>query len=106
MKIAWDEQAVTRVNETADYIEKEFGVDRSIRFLENVQAEADSLLKHPKRGQREPILSSSKLEFRRLVIDKLNKLIYLINDDTIEIVDFWAARMDLQTLADNLLKRF
>lgn len=105
MRIVWDESAVIRINETANYIEQQFGVDTSIRFLEEVQSEADSLLAQPRRGQPELILSGSKFEFRRLVIGKLNKMIYFVNGETIEIVDFWAARMDLKTLAKNLLKR-
>ncbi len=105
MKIVWGEQAVERINETADYIQKEFGVVRCVQFLENVQKEADSLLLQPKKGQIEPILRKSKFEFRRLIVENLNKMIYLVNEDTIEIVDFWATRMDLKKLANNILKK-
>ena len=36
MRLVWDELAVKRINETADYIEDLYGTDRCIHFLEDI----------------------------------------------------------------------
>lgn len=40
-------------------------------------------------GSEEPLLADLSIEYRSFVINKLNKIVYYVERDTIHIVDFW-----------------
>ena len=48
MRLIWADEAIESVDNTADYIEENFGVERSIQFYDEVMSRADELEKHPK----------------------------------------------------------
>ena len=50
MRLIWADEAIESVDNTADYIEENFGVERSIQFYDEVMSRADELEKHPKLG--------------------------------------------------------
>jgi hypothetical protein len=39
-------------------------------------------------------LANATIEYRSIVVNRLNKIVYLINNDDIEIVDFWDTRRE------------
>ena len=47
MRIVWSDDAIESVDNTADYIEDNFGVNRSMEFYDEVQEQVDSLLQFP-----------------------------------------------------------
>ena len=49
---------------------------------------------NPNLGPAEPYLADAPVLYRSIVVNRLNKIIYWINDDVIEIVDFWDTRRE------------
>lgn len=92
MRLIWSEDAIESVDKTADYIEDNFGTARCLKFYEEVQAKADRLILHQNLGHIEPYLEGGKYEYRSLTINKLSKLIYRIDGETIRILYLWNTR--------------
>ena len=92
MRILWSDEAVESVDNTADYIEDNFGLIRSIAFYEEVQEQADSLLEFPMKGPIDDGLKGGKYEYRSLGIGELSRLIYRIDGETIRILYLWNTR--------------
>ena len=98
MRIIWSDQAVESVDKTADYIEENFGVDRSIEFYDEVQEQTDLLTQFPNMGPIDDDLRGGKYEYRSLGINKLSRLIYRIDGETIRILYLWNTRQNPITL--------
>ena len=64
MRIVWSDDAIESVDNTADYIEDNFGVNRSMEFYDEVQEQADSLLQFPRKGPIDEDLKGGKYEYR------------------------------------------
>jgi len=105
MRLVWDEETFSLVLRTADEIAEERGDRSSVKFLTEVMQSANMLIKHPNYGQREPLLLKSKIPFRRVVVGKLNKLIYYVDGEVIKIVDFWDTRMSPRTLVKRVMEK-
>ena len=39
-------------------------------------------------------MANATIEYRSIVVNRLNKIVYWINNDDIEIVDFWDTRRE------------
>lgn len=98
MRIIWSDDAIKSVDNTADYIEDNFGVDRSIEFYDEVLEQADSLVQFPQKGPIDEDLKGGKYEYRSLGIGKLSRLIYRIDGETIRILYLWNTRRNPITL--------
>lgn len=98
MRIIWSDDAIKSVDNTADYIEDNFGVDRSIEFYDEVLEQADSLVQFPQKGPVDEGLKGGKYEYRSLGIGKLSRLIYRIDGETIRILYLWNTRRNPITL--------
>lgn len=94
MRLIWAEEAVESVDNTADYIEEQFGVARSIQFYDEVLSRTDELKKHPHLGPIDEDLTGGKYEYRSLGIGGLSRLIYRIDGETIRILYLWNTRKD------------
>ena len=92
MRIIWSPEAIESVDNTADYIEDNFGVNRSLEFYEEVQEQTDSLLEFPLKGPVDEDLKGGKYEYRSLGIGELSRLIYRIDGETIRILYLWNTR--------------
>lgn len=91
-----------RIRNTARYIHKEFGQASRAKFIAEVNRIVYLLRENPKLGPIEPYLEGASVPYRSIVIKKLNKLIYWVHDDVIEIVDFWNNRQNPETQAGRL----
>lgn len=98
MRIIWSDEAIKSVDNTADYIADNFGVDRSIEFYDEVLGQADSLVQFPQKGSVDEDLKGGKYEYRSLGIGKLSRLIYRIDGETIRILYLWNTRRNPITL--------
>ena len=98
MRIIWSDEAIESVDNTADYIEDNFGINRSIAFYDEVQEQADSLLQFPEKGPIDDDLKGGKYEYRSLGIGELSRLIYRVDDETIRILYLWNTRRNPITL--------
>ena len=61
MRIIWSDEAIKSVDNTADYIEDNFGVDRSIEFYDEVLEQTDSLVQFPPKGPVDEDLKRRKV---------------------------------------------
>ena len=98
MRIIWLDEAIESVDNTADYIEDEFGVNRSIEFYDDVQEQVDSLRVFPMKGPIDDDLKGGKYEYRSLGIGELSRLIYRIDGEVIRILYLWNTRPNPITL--------
>ena len=98
MRIIWSDDAIESVDNTADYIEEYFGVNRRMEFYDEVQVQADSLLAFPKKGPIDDDLKGGKYEYRSLGIGELSRLIYRIDGEVIRILYLWNTRRNPMTL--------
>ena len=98
MKVIWMPFAQNEVRKTARYINKEFGKESRDQFINEVRNISRLLGENPNLGRPEPLLADYTKMYRSYVMNHLNKIIYWIADDQIEIVDLWDVRRDPITL--------
>ena len=102
MRITMTGFAKQQICETTKYIYTEFGKDSKDDFISKLNQTKKLLETNPCLGHIEPLLSDLPSNYRSIVIGSLNKMIYRILDDCIEISDFWDVRRDPNTLAGQL----
>lgn len=96
MKVIWHKQASTALRKTAAYIRKRFGLQVRENFRNEVDHVQMLLTNNPYMGSEEPLLADRTIEYRSFVINKLNKIVYYVEGDTIHIADFWDTRKEPQ----------
>ncbi len=94
MKIKWHIEAKTAIRQTASYIRSKFDAKSASDFVKEVYHTEKLLENNPHLGAVEPLLSGLPVMYRSIVVNRLNKLVYWINEDTIEIVAFWDTRRE------------
>ncbi len=99
MKLKWDDMAKAAVLETARSIQRHFGARSCKELLGEIRRTERLLRQNPNLGPKEPLLEDATVEYRSIVVNRLNKLVYWINGDVIEVVDFWELRRNPEALA-------
>ena len=92
LNLVWDEEAMEQFMQVAEYVNAGFGTERMVRFLEEVYHTADLLTINPNIGMLEPLLSDRSKTYRSIVVAKLDKMAYYVEDDTVYIMAFWDCR--------------
>ena len=102
MKVIWIPFAQNEVRKTARYINKEFGKESRDQFISEIRNISRLLGENPNLGMPEPLLADYTKMYRSYVMNHLNKIIYWIAEDRIEIVDLWDVRRDPNTLKNQI----
>ena len=102
MKVKWVPQAKKEMRLVAKYIDKEFGKKAKDDFIQDVRDASRLIGATPNVGQAESLLADRADMYRSYIVNRLNKIVYRIVDDHIEIADFWDVRRDPSTLADQV----
>ena len=102
MRVLWLRHAEEALYRTEAYILKEYGQNVSDRFIKEVRDVAYLLEKMPELGHFEPLLSHHEQGYRSIVINRLNKLIYYIKDQTVLIAAIWDCRREPKKLANDI----
>ena len=102
MKIKWQHYASVQRQQVAAYIRREFGVKRAKQFKQEVDLAAKSLARSPNIGQIDPLFADRPQTYRSIVVNGLNKLVYRIDGDTINIVAFWDTRSEPEGQAEQV----
>ncbi len=102
MKVIWFPNAKEVVQQTARYIRAQFGDKSCKEFLREIVHIERLLRNNPHLGAEEPLLSNLPTTYRSVVVKHLNKIVYRITDDCIEIADFWDVRREPNTLANQV----
>jgi len=105
MKIIVDEWADQKIQYTALYIQSMFGVKARMEFQQDFHRIIKLLRDNPNLGPVESALEEAPTTYRSIVVNRLNKIIYWINNGVIEIVDFGDTRMEPESLARQLCNR-
>ncbi len=101
VEVIWDDNANKKRIAFLSYGIKEFGLQTALKMNERIEDYVESLANNPKMGIVEPLLVHRKRKYRSLVVHKLIKLIYYINESPyrIHIADFWDTRREPSRLA-------
>ena len=102
MIVVWMQQAEDALNCTVKYINGQFGRKAAERLLREAYHIGSLLEKNPHLGAIEPLLTHRSITYRSIVISRLNKIVYRIVEDRIEIADFWDVRREPNSLADQV----
>ena len=94
VEVVWSEEALKSWSEIVDYLILEFGIESVERFQENLEEWEDTLSHSPFIGKEEPLLSHRSNSYRSIVINRLNKLIYYLENEKIIIADLWDTRRE------------
>ena len=63
---------------------------------------AELLGEQPYMGKIEPYLAHRPVKYRSIVVNRLNKIVYRIDDDAIRIVAFWDTRREPKKQAEQV----
>lgn len=106
MRIKVENETKNKILKTAKYIRKQFGIETSVEFSGEIHRVTTLLCENPFMGPQEPLLSDAPVLYRSVVVSRLNKMIYWINDDVIEIVDFWDCRREPEKQAGTTISKY
>lgn len=99
MNVRWFSGAKVAMQQTARYIRVQYGEESSKKFLHDVFRTEKLLRDNPHLGPIEPLLADFPSTYRSIVVNRLNKIVYRIVEDHIEIADFWDVRREPESLA-------
>ena len=102
MRVIWLPQAKRQLRQTASYILKEFGQKVRSEFMQDVRHANMLLSKNPNMGSAEPLLADRSIMYRSYVVNRLNKIVYFIKEDHIEVADFWDVRREPKKLSERV----
>ena len=102
MRVVWLNRAKVALRFTNKYIKREYGQKRKEDFQNEVNHIGLLLSKHPHLGSPESYLADRPFLYRSIVVGHLNKIIYRVLDDRIEIVDFWDTRREPHSQAEQV----
>ena len=102
MKVKVTKQARAQLRQKSNYIRYTFGLRPSSEFVQKVRRAYKLLVSNPFLGPVEPLMADRPVQYRSIVINRLNKMVYYINDDVIEIVAFWDTRREPKQQADQI----
>lgn len=98
MKTVWSEQASDSLLQISSYIKEEFGVKYQQKFLLEISRVSTLLEKTPNLGQTEPLLKDAPVLYRSIVVNRINKIVYYVGTEFIEIVALWDVRREPDAL--------
>ena len=99
MKVIWQEEAKRGRRQVAAYINRQFGLNRMKVFRQKVDQTVMMLMQSPNIGSIDPLYADRPALYRSIIINRLSKMVYRIDDDTIHIVGFWDCRQEPQNQA-------
>ena len=93
MELVWETDAYSLWEDTARYIEREFGYIAMVDYINETANIEQQLINNPYLGIEEPLLKGCSVAFRSIVLAKHNKVIYFVTD-RINVVDIWDTRRE------------
>ena len=103
-EVIWSKKANRKRIAFLTYGEKEFGRKTAAKMNERIESYAQALAGNPYMGIVESLLQGRKQTYRSLVVHKLVKLVYFVDEtaNRIQIYDVWDTRREPHTQADNV----
>ena len=94
MSVVWYPEAAKKLRQVVIYIQTEYGSKSCTKFLKEAYRTERLLARNPCLGPVEPFLADAPVQYRSVIVNRVNKIVYWINGDIIEIVDFWDTRRE------------
>ena len=94
MKIHWHKRASAALHQIEEYILRDFGELVRQEFMDEVEDAVLALANTPNMGKIDPLFVHRKLEYRSIIVRRLNKVVYYIKGDTVHIAAFWDTRRE------------
>lgn len=102
MEIIWTDKADELRVEIAEFILLVHGKTARDKFLSEVYETVLLLATNPYMGKIEPSLSDHSICYRSIVINHINKVVYIAEEERIVVVAIWDCRRDPYVLASNI----
>lgn len=102
--IKWNERARLLFARHIDYALQEYGIVTATKWFARKKQVEDSISRFPESFSREHLLLDKQRSYRRAVLMKPFKLIFVYypSSDTVRIVDIWDMRMNPKMLKQRL----
>lgn len=94
MKIHWHKRASAALHQIEEYILRDFGELVRQEFMDEVEDAVLALANTPNMDKIDPLFTHRKLEYRSIIVRRLNKVVYYIKGDTVHIAAFWDTRRE------------
>lgn len=94
MRVIITDLAKQEIRKTANYILKEFGIISKDNFLQSIRITRKLIGANPYLGSKEQSLAELPGNYRSIVVNSLNKMVYSIKDNYILIEDLWDVRRE------------
>ena len=98
MRVIITDFAKQEIRKTANYIKKEFGKISKDNFLQSIRLTRKLIEANPYLGPKEQSLDELPGNYRSIVVNNLNKMVYSIKDAHILIEDLWDIRREPNSL--------
>jgi plasmid stabilization system protein ParE len=102
MEVKWTMLAKDALRDTAAYIRREYGQQIRQKFMLDVKHTNKLIGGNPNIGKKEPALSNRTIEYRSIVVNRLNKIVYYVDNECVQVADFWDCRRNPETLAQRI----
>ena len=103
MKVRWNRQSKEQLRQTAHYIREEFGGKALDEFMQAVQHIKKLLADNPNLGSVVPFLADLPTQYRSIVVRRLSKIVYRIEDSLIKVIAFWDTRREPNKLYEQAI---
>jgi plasmid stabilization system protein ParE len=105
MVIQWHWLADEQLNEIHDYALSEWGETKAKKTVANFRTAISRLSDWPYSAPIELLLEGESEEYRSMVIKRLHKVIYFVDEekDSVVIFDIWDCRQDPETLRQRVI---
>lgn len=94
MTIQWHKRAAAQLHQIEEYVLRDFGEHVRQEFMDDVEKAVISLVEMPNKGIIDPLFAHRKQTYRSIIVRRLNKVVYYVNNDTIHIAAFWDTRRE------------
>lgn len=106
MRVIITDFAKGQIRETAKYIQGAFGKISKDNFLKDIRFTKKLIGLNPNLGIKEPLLEDMPGNHRSIVVGRLNKMVYHVVEDHIEVSAFWDMRREPGALKASWVSEF
>jgi len=93
MIIQWTQKAENQLDEIFDFIKVESEIS-AVRIYNQILDEVEILAKFPNIAPVEPLLENEPITYRSLLVKRIYKVVYFVNDKLIYIVAVFDCRQN------------
>lgn len=104
MVIDWSDTARIRLHEIFHYYETEINRKKAFEVVTKITSKVASLEAFPEQAAKEPLLEERTKNYRSLVVVKIFKVVYYIEDEVVNIADIWDCRQSPETNVKKIKK--